>query len=126
MDQGITQVTIQPEFYINNVNPVLHKLLTSEGVCLMKCQSAGCKSSACCPQVKIKLQQNNTIKYIKMYIYSRMQDLNQIVENAANMISNLLQWILLIRRYSPLAKEWQQIWKLIIKLLKLLLLVLTY
>ncbi|GLV35489.1 Zinc transporter 77C [Carabus blaptoides fortunei] len=51
-DHGITQVTIQPEFYIKDNTPVkLDKKLSVDGVCLMKCQSEGCKNSACCPQV---------------------------------------------------------------------------
>lgn len=46
-------MTIQPEFYIKDNTPVkLDKNLSAEGVCLMKCQSEGCKNSACCPQVR--------------------------------------------------------------------------
>jgi hypothetical protein len=44
IENGITQVTIQPEFYTKAETP---QNLTP--LCLMQCQGEGCKLSHCCP-----------------------------------------------------------------------------
>lgn len=50
IENGITHVTIQPEFYIDTTKP---QISTSNNInnnyCLMKCQGEGCKINHCCP-----------------------------------------------------------------------------
>lgn len=45
VDNGITQVTIQPEFYIKSMST--EDLPLSN--CLMQCQGENCKINVCCP-----------------------------------------------------------------------------
>lgn len=45
-DNGITQVTIQPEFYKKSIS--LESLASDKRLCLMSCQSEKCSSSHCC------------------------------------------------------------------------------
>ncbi|KAF5289100.1 hypothetical protein FQA39_LY15202 [Lamprigera yunnana] len=47
-EYGITQVTIQPEFFIQTNDK--NSIETTEIRCLMHCQSDGCKTSHCCPE----------------------------------------------------------------------------
>ncbi|XP_973626.3 calcium/manganese antiporter SLC30A10 isoform X1 [Tribolium castaneum] len=57
IDNGITQVTIQPEFYTKAESA---QNLTS--LCLMQCQGEGCKLSHCCPNYEstnIKLRKGS-------------------------------------------------------------------
>lgn len=88
LDQGITQVTIQPEFYLKNVHLTLtQKRLSSEGICLMKCQSEGCKNSGCCPDdhniEKSKKKSTDSLKSIKLDKTPSSLDITK-PENAKN------------------------------------------
>ncbi|KAK4887629.1 hypothetical protein RN001_003900 [Aquatica leii] len=47
-EYGITQVTIQPEFFAKNDSA--ENIESVELRCLMHCQSEGCKTSHCCPE----------------------------------------------------------------------------
>ncbi|KAJ3643951.1 hypothetical protein Zmor_011164 [Zophobas morio] len=58
IENGITQVTIQPEFYTKTGSP--NKLVTP--LCLMQCQGEGCKLNHCCPNYetnKVKLRKGS-------------------------------------------------------------------
>lgn len=48
LEQGITQVTIQPEFMISSKSTETLTSSTSQ-ICLMQCLSEGCKENHCCP-----------------------------------------------------------------------------
>ncbi|KAF5300037.1 hypothetical protein FQR65_LT09294 [Abscondita terminalis] len=48
-EYGITQVTIQPEFFVKN-DDGSESLDSAKMRCLMHCQSEGCKTSHCCPE----------------------------------------------------------------------------
>ncbi|XP_018319986.1 zinc transporter 1 isoform X2 [Agrilus planipennis] len=47
LEQGITQVTIQPEFYTKSISA--ESLVSTKSGCLVRCQSEDCKTSHCCP-----------------------------------------------------------------------------
>lgn len=55
IENGITQVTIQPEFYTKVEST---QNLTS--LCLMQCQGEGCKLSHCCPTY----ESNNVVRIV--------------------------------------------------------------
>lgn len=46
LEHGITQVTIQPEFFTKSTSNFNS---TTSLPCLMQCQSEGCRTSHCCP-----------------------------------------------------------------------------
>lgn len=58
LEQGITQVTIQPEFYKKSKSTETINSNKSLTLCLMKCQSEGCKTSHCCPDNPPKVNYN--------------------------------------------------------------------
>jgi len=49
MEHGITQVTIQPEFFTKTTSSESIHSSNSLTLCLMQCQGEGCKTSHCCP-----------------------------------------------------------------------------
>lgn len=54
LEHGITQVTIQPEFFIKTRSSS-ESLHSHDSLCLMQCQSEGCKTSHCCPENQQKM-----------------------------------------------------------------------
>ncbi|KAJ8941396.1 hypothetical protein NQ314_010396 [Rhamnusium bicolor] len=52
ISNGITQVTIQPEFFTKNSSTESLKSNKFVPDCLMACQGEGCKQSHCCPNYK--------------------------------------------------------------------------
>ncbi|KAJ8967961.1 hypothetical protein NQ317_016682 [Molorchus minor] len=52
VDNGITQVTIQPEFFTKNASSENLNLKVPPK-CLMACQGEGCKQSHCCPDYEM-------------------------------------------------------------------------
>ncbi|XP_068906556.1 proton-coupled zinc antiporter SLC30A1 isoform X2 [Tenebrio molitor] len=77
IENGITQVTIQPEFYTKAETP---QNLTP--LCLMQCQGEGCKLSHCCPSyetsnVKLRKGSKSDTKEAKM-LRNSLPDLRSI------------------------------------------------
>lgn len=56
VDSGITQVTIQPEFYTKSIS--LQELPN----CLMQCLDEDCKTSHCCPNLANKAKKDAIVK----------------------------------------------------------------
>lgn len=56
IDSGITQVTIQPEFFTNSGS------LEHLPSCLMQCQDEDCKTSHCCPNLANKAKKEAIVK----------------------------------------------------------------
>lgn len=49
IDNGISHITIQPEFFNKNASTdsIMNKMFSN---CLFSCQEEGCKKSHCCPE----------------------------------------------------------------------------
>ncbi|XP_019869874.1 zinc transporter 1 [Aethina tumida] len=50
IDNGITQVTIQPEFFTNSTST--ESLADNPPLCLVACQCEGCKEKMCCKEIE--------------------------------------------------------------------------
>lgn len=66
LEQGITQLTIQPEFFQKSTNLSNIRDKANVRFCLMKCKSDSCITGYCCPDEVVKV-----ILFLKKKILSK-------------------------------------------------------
>ncbi|XP_022918718.2 proton-coupled zinc antiporter SLC30A1 isoform X1 [Onthophagus taurus] len=80
-EQGITQVTIQPEFFPKSKST--ESIVSQKDSCLVKCQEEACKTNHCCPE----LQDEDTV-FITSSSQNIAQESSTIVLTSVKVESN--------------------------------------